>query len=38
MLFYEVKQRTLWLIPGWVTVLPGFVEDPTKLHLVVAVG
>ena len=25
---YKVKQRRSWLVPGWVTAMLDFVEDP----------
>ena len=28
--FYEVKQRRARLVPGWVTVVLDFVEDPVS--------
>ena len=31
-LFYEVKQRRSWLVPGWVAAVLDFVEDPVSRY------
>ena len=32
-LFYEVKQRRSRLVPGWVTAVLDFVEDPISRYI-----
>ena len=31
--FYEVKQRRSLLVPGWVTAVLDFVEDPVSRYI-----
>ena len=31
--FYEVKQRTFRLVPGWVTAVLDFVKDPVSRYI-----
>ena len=34
-LFYEVKQQRSQLVPGWVTAVPQFVEDPVSSYKII---